>query len=194
MTPADATRAEGAQSDAAQAETNPGIKAGRQVAPISNTEQEWRVEMERMAQSRVPSFFHIRAQLPTQGRTNQVLGATTHMNVVLKTYASGGENELHAHAFEDHLFVVLQGGATFYGPRNETREVAKNDCVLLPAGSFYWFQAREEEPLVMLRIGAWTNDQQDVMARIGPDGEPFSGYSAKNKEAGYVLHEDRFFE
>ncbi|WP_029000230.1 cupin domain-containing protein [Azohydromonas australica] len=164
-------------------------------APIVNSAAEWRDEMQRLSRPGQPSFFHIRAKLPKQGRTNQVLGASRHMNVVLKTYASGGENEIHAHSNEDHVFVVLQGGAVFHGPRDETREVGKNDCVLLPANTFYWFQAKEDmEPLVMLRIGAHIDPDSDVLARIGLDGAPFDGYSEKNKEVPVVLHENRIFE
>ena len=166
----------------------------RQVAPIANSAEEWNNEMTRMALSKVPSFFHIRAKLPRKGRTNQVLGASRHMNVVLKTYASGGENEIHAHSNEDHVFVVLQGGATFYGPRNETREVAKNDCVLVPSGAYYWFQAKEEEPLVMLRIGAAIDPDGDILARVDLEGNPFNGYSEKNKEVPYELDDNKWFE
>jgi mannose-6-phosphate isomerase-like protein (cupin superfamily) len=170
------------------------VKEEREVAPIANTAAEWRDEMDRMAKRKVPSFFHIRARLPKQGRTNQVLGASTHMNVVLKTYASGGENELHAHSNEDHVFVVLQGGASFFGPKGERKDVSKNDCVLIPAGAFYWFQAFEEEPLVMLRIGAALDPAEDVLARIDLDGKPFDGYSEKNKEVPIVLDENKWFE
>jgi mannose-6-phosphate isomerase-like protein (cupin superfamily) len=164
-------------------------------APIANSADEWRAEMARMAESNLPSFFHIRAKLPKEGRTNQVLGASRNMNVVLKTYASGGENELHAHSNEDHVFVVMQGKAVFYGPRGEKREVGRNDCVLLPAFSLYWFHAKEDaEPLVMLRIGAALDPDKDVLARIDEEGRPFDGYSEKNKEVAYVLDEDRIFE
>lgn len=165
----------------------------RDVAPIANSSTEWSAQLQAMAQRRVPSFFHIRAQLPVEGRTNQVLAASRHLNVVLKTYASGGENELHAHTNEDHLFVVLQGGATFRGPQGETREVGRNDCVLLPAGSFYCFTANAGEPLVLLRIGAGIDPDADLLARIGHDGQPLDGYSEGNKESGYVLG-DRWFE
>ena len=41
------------------------------------------------------------------------------MWAVLKVYASGGENELHAHPQEDHAFIVLQGRAAFFGPNDE---------------------------------------------------------------------------
>jgi mannose-6-phosphate isomerase-like protein (cupin superfamily) len=170
------------------------VDKSQEVAPLANSADEWRQQMARMAEKKTPSFFHIRAKLPKQGRTNQVLGATTHMNVVLKTYASGGENELHAHSNEDHVFVIMQGSAVFYGPRDEQRRVAKNDCVLLPAGAFYWFQADEGEPLVMLRIGAALDPKEDVLARIDIDGKPFDGYSEKNKEVPVILDENRLFE
>ncbi|MBI2768011.1 MAG: cupin domain-containing protein [Burkholderiales bacterium] len=151
--------------------------------------------MTEMARSELPSFFHMRARLPTRGRTNQVLGASRYMNVVLKTYASGGENELHAHTNEDHLFVVMQGAATFYGPRGEARQVARNDCVLLPAGACYRFQAREgDEPLVMLRVGAAHDPDADILARVDEEGRPFDGYSKENKEVPVVLDPERLFE
>jgi len=169
--------------------------AERFVAPIVHSAKEWTEAMNKMAESKLPSFFHMRAWLPKQGRTNQVLGASRYMNVVLKTYASGGENELHAHTNEDHLFVIMQGSATFYGPRGETREVHRNDCVLMPAGALYRFAAREDcEPLVMLRVGAAHDPEGDILARIDPEGKPFDGYSEKNKEVPVVLHEDQLFE
>ena len=73
-----------------------------------------------------PTFFHLSAQLPRQGRTDTPMAATDRMWVVLKTYASDGENELHAHPNEDHVFLVLQGEAEFFGPkgRAEARQEA----------------------------------------------------------------------
>ncbi len=166
----------------------------KDVAPIVASTNEWREKMAEMAQRTTPSFFPIVAQLPKEGRTNQVLGASRYLNVVLKTYASGGENELHAHTNEDHLFVVLQGAATFYGPNGETREVTRHDCVLLPAGSLYRFTAHEEEPLVLLRVGAAIDPDTDLLARVDAQGKAMDGYSKENFETGYVLHEDRWFE
>ena len=165
-----------------------------QTAPMVYSSEEWQKEMDRLAAKKTPSFFHLTAQLPATGRTNQVLGATSHMSVVLKTYANGGENELHAHTNEDHVFVVLQGSATFYGPRDEERHVKKNDCVLIPKDALYWFAADEGgEALVMVRIGAAIDASKDVLARVDHHGAPFDGYSAANKEAPVVLG-DKWFE
>ena len=165
-----------------------------QEAPIVTSTAQWNEEMARFAKRTVPSFFPIKARLPKQGRTNQVLGATTHMSVVLKTYASGGENEIHAHSNEDHVFVILQGGAVFFGPKDERKEAHKNDCILIPRNAFYRFHALEEEPLVMLRIGAAIDPAKDVLARIDLDGAPFDGHSEKNKEVPLILEEDKWFK
>jgi mannose-6-phosphate isomerase-like protein (cupin superfamily) len=141
-----------------------------------------------------PSFFHLRAQLPRQGRTDTPMAATDRMWVVLKTYASDGENELHAHPNEDHVFLVLQGEADFYGPKGETRRVTKHDGILLPRGTFYWFKAVGDEPLVMARVGAVVDAAKDALARIDSKGEPMDGNSAANKQVELILHKDRWFE
>ena len=65
------------------------------------------------------------------------------MWVVLKISAADGENGLHPHPNEDHTFVVLQGEAKFYRPNDETRTIGKNEGVLLPHGTFYWFKSDE---------------------------------------------------
>ena len=134
-----------------------------------------------------PSFFHLRAQLPTKGRTDMPMAATDRMWVVLKTYASDGENELHAHPNEDHVFLVLQGEADFYGPKGERKRVKQHDGILLPRGTFYWFKAVGEEPLVMARIGAVVDAAQDALARIDSDGKPMAGNSSANKYVPAVL-------
>lgn len=164
------------------------------VVPIAKDTNEWRAALKRLASNAAPSFVHVCAQLPEQGRTNQILAATPNLSVVLKTYASGGENALHAHPNEDHLFLILQGSAVFHGPAGESREVHKNDIVVLPRNSLYWFAAREGgEALVLLRIGAALDPEQDVLARINAKGEPFDGKDEANKPMPLVLGE-RWFE
>ena len=127
-----------------------------------------------------------------QGRTDTPLAASDKMWVVLKTYAADGENGLHAHPNEDHTFVVLQGEATFYGPNDETRTIGRNEGVLLPHGTFYWFKAISEEPLVMVRIGAAAFDGVDRHGRIAPDGSEMRGDSAENKQVELIMS-DRWF-
>ncbi|MFM9884284.1 MAG: cupin domain-containing protein [Burkholderiales bacterium] len=139
-----------------------------------------------------PSFFRLGAMLPTQGRTDTPVAATENMTVVLKTYASCGENELHAHTNEDHTFVVLQGKATFYGPHGEERTIGQHEGVMLPHGTFYWFKATSEEPLVMLRVGGAAGEGTDRFERIGADGKLMDGFSADNKQVEVILS-DKWF-
>jgi mannose-6-phosphate isomerase-like protein (cupin superfamily) len=139
-----------------------------------------------------PSFFRLEAQLPQQGRTDAPVAASRKMWVVLKTYAADGENGLHAHPNEDHTFVVLQGEAIFYGPNDEERTIGKNEGVLLPHNTFYWFKAKGDEPLVMVRIGSAAFDGVDRHGRINPDGSEMRGDSVENKQVELVLS-DRWF-
>lgn len=153
----------------------------------------WRNAMARLAVHDKPGFFALRAQLPEQGRTNQVMAASSQLNVVLKTYASGGENELHAHTNEDHMFVVMQGSATFYGPGGEFRVVNLHEGVVLPRGVLYRFVANGPEPLVLLRVGAVIDASKDPLARIDDKGQDFDGYAQSNHEVPCVLSKDRWF-
>jgi mannose-6-phosphate isomerase-like protein (cupin superfamily) len=140
-----------------------------------------------------PSFFRLKAQLPKLGRTNTPLAATKNMWVVLKTYAQDGENELHAHPNEDHTFVILQGRASFRGPNGEERTIGRHEGILLPRGTFYWFKAVGEEPLVLLRIGCAASERRDHRGRINIHGKPMAGDSAENKTVKPVMT-DQWFE
>jgi mannose-6-phosphate isomerase-like protein (cupin superfamily) len=106
-----------------------------------------------IAASPPASLFKLRAQLLKQGRTTDLVSNTDNMRVHLKVYASGGENGLHNHTDEDHFHLVLEGSAVFYGPRGEEVNCNRYEAVMLPAGSFYRFNATSEEPLVLLRVG-----------------------------------------
>src|SRR3984957_6029007 len=139
-----------------------------------------------------PTFFTLEVQLPQQGRADTPVAASEKMWVVLKSYAADGENGLHAHPNEDHTFVVLQGEAMFYGPHDETRSIGKNEGVLLPHGTFYWFKAASDEPLVMVRIGAAAFGDVDRRARINPDGSEMRGDSVENKQVELIMS-DRWF-
>ena len=136
-----------------------------------------------------PSFFKLKAQLPSMGRTNVPMASSQKMWVTLKTYAHDGENELHAHPNEDHSFVVLQGQATFYGPNGEEKVIGKDEGVLLPHGTFYWFKATSDEPLVMVRIGcaAFDGSPKGKHGRIDINGKPMAGDSVENKSVKPVM-------
>jgi len=161
-------------------------------AGIAYSPEDLRARVKSQVVDAKPSFFRLQAQLPKQGRTDTPVAASDKMWVVLKTYASDGENGLHAHPNEDHTFVVLRGEAIFYGPNSEEKTIGKNEGVLLPHGTFYWFKAIGEEPLVMVRIGAAAFDGVDRHGRINPDGSEMRGDSEENKQVPLIMSDQWF--
>jgi len=106
-------------------------------------------------------LFELKAQLLSKGRTRDVVARTDNINLAIKVYADGGENTLHAHADEDHIFVVADGEATFYDKDGNTTIRGRGEGMLIPAGYFYWFHASGGKPLVLLRIGCGPRDAAD---------------------------------
>ena len=136
--------------------------------------------------------FKLRARLPSKGRTDTPMAATDKMWVVLKTYAEGGENELHAHPHEDHTFVVLQGKAEISGKDGSLGTIDKLSGFLIPRGAFYKFKSVGDEPLVMLRAGTSTDEAGDRLRRIHVDGNDFDPYSADNHFHGVEFSDEYF--
>ena len=139
------------------------------------------------------SFFKMRAQMLEEGRTNTLLARTDNLWATLKVYASGGENGLHTHPNEDHAFLVLQGRARYYDADGGHTDVGRNEGIMLPAGSYYWFEAISKEPLVLVRIGCRTGPK-DTYARMNIRGEPMPPDSKENKRGRVVYREGEFFE
>lgn len=90
---------------------------------------------------------------PGAGTIMTTLGQTPSLWVHLKIYETG-ENTLHAHPDEDHVFYVLEGRAEFTEGDGSTFEVGPHEGVLIPAGGLYRFSAMGSDRLVMLRAGA----------------------------------------
>ncbi len=138
------------------------------------------------------AFFNLDSPLLAQGRFDNKVASTDLLKLIVKVYASGGENALHMHPYEDHSFIVLQGEATFHiGEQDDVRVLTKYEGVMLPRGTAYWFVSSASENLVMLRAGAaekWPAD-----GRAFPDGRPFSGKSAENKTVEMIPIPGEFF-
>jgi mannose-6-phosphate isomerase-like protein (cupin superfamily) len=158
---------------------------------VSNETEDMRRKREAiLAASPPPTFFKLRAQMLKQGRSNQTVAKTDHLKLNLKVYAGGGENGLHNHSDEDHVHLILQGSATFYGPRGEERHCGLYEGVLLPKGSFYRFQATSEEPLVLLRVSAKV---PGIKARTNIYGDPIPNSSKANGQVAVVAIDGEFW-
>ncbi|HVB05540.1 MAG TPA: cupin domain-containing protein [Acidimicrobiales bacterium] len=92
---------------------------------------------------------------PGQRGVEFELPGTEELTARVKVYIEGGENEMHSHPLEDHIFACLAGTATFHIERDDnTCEVSANEAVLLPRGTRYWFTNTGEGNLVMMRLGS----------------------------------------
>lgn len=147
--------------------------------------------------------FRLRTPLLSKGRSHTILasskGDTGAMNVAIKCYAEGGENEFHAHAKEDHTFIVLAGRARFYQPEQDARELGRNEGILIPAGALYKFEVASAEPLVLLRVGnVWQPVDGEVAAgnsgRQDTQGAAFGSQAKANKGAKGVPISGAFYE
>jgi mannose-6-phosphate isomerase-like protein (cupin superfamily) len=147
--------------------------------------------------------FRLRTPLLSQGRSHTILASskadTGAMNVAIKCYAEGGENEFHAHAKEDHTFIVLQGRARFYQPGQPARELGRNEGILLPAGALYKFEVASAEPLVLLRVGnVWQpvdgETTADNSGRQDTQGTEFGSHAKANKGSKGVPIPGAFYE
>ena len=137
-------------------------------------------------------LFSLKTPLLEQGRLTNHVAKTALMKVSVKVYASGGENAMHMHPFEDHAFVVLEGQATFrIGAEENIKVLNKHDGVMLPRGTLYCFLSSAEENLVMLRMGAAEKWPENW--RTTPDGRPSEGNSLENKDVEQVILPGQFF-
>ncbi len=160
--------------------------------PASLTNTEMREREAALADQKTPYVFALKGQLLEQGRTDSVLAATDDLTIRLKIYASGGENELHAHPHEDHSFMILQGSARFFGPEGEEIELGQYQGIMLPKGNLYRFYATSDEPLVMIRVGNPNHKKQPPPGRINAKGEEMRGDSAENKHVEIIFKDEYF--
>ena len=99
--------------------------------------------------------FNLTTPYLVQGITSEQRARSELLSVLIKVYASGGENRMHAHVYEDHSFIVLEGEATFHVDGEDNVCVLKAyEGVMLPKGTYYRFESSGERNLVMLRVGA----------------------------------------
>jgi quercetin dioxygenase-like cupin family protein len=140
-----------------------------------------------------PAFFDLKVPLVDKGRDVVSPAYTDNLWFKLKSYASGGENALHAHPYQDHSFIVLQGSARFYGPNGETKDLIAYQGIMLPAGCFYRFECTSKENLVLLRIASHASDRsKNPNYRVNINGVYMDPTSEENNEVERV-YSGKFF-
>ena len=141
-------------------------------------------------------ILNLKIQYVSKGHYKHVLAQTDVSSFNVHCYVpKGGENGLHAHVNEDHMFVVMQGRATFYGPNGEEQELGKNQGIMLPAHVYYNFQSTAPEPLVLLRIGCRVGPpDSNPNDRLDIDGVPMPPDSKANGREEVIVRPNAFFE
>jgi mannose-6-phosphate isomerase-like protein (cupin superfamily) len=141
-------------------------------------------------------YFNLTTPLLSEGLLTKFVAAAGKMDVAMKSYARGGENTLHAHTKQDHLFVVLQGRARFCDQDGNERELGLHEGILMAKGWFYKFESSGNEPLVMLRVASGEYDSLDERKndRIGVDGNLLESTSEENNYTDPVYIPGAFFK
>ena len=133
-----------------------------------------------------PQFFDLKTPFLDQGRSRKNAAASEVMTIVGMVYAEGGENAMHNHINEDHVFLIMQGQATFHIETDDNITVVnKYGGVLIPQGCNYWFTSTGDENLVMARVGA--RHHEGKIRRAFPDGTDFDGSSEANKQVPVIV-------
>lgn len=131
-----------------------------------------------------PQTFRLRIELMDEGSHRYMLAETGNMKIKIRCYAAGGgENAMHAHHGQDHSFIILQGQARFYYPGGQTRDLGRNEGIMLPSGCYYCFENSGDEPLVVLRFESITKDGGDPEIRLGLHGNQINPHTPENNRA-----------
>ena len=139
--------------------------------------------------------FSMKLPMLSEGRSDRILARTEMVQLRGKVYAQGGENTLHTHTRQDHGFFVIGGRATFHDEDENLTVVGAFEGILLPAGSYYWFQSTGDENLVMLRFAGKFDGGGDKIGddRIDLHGQPVPGDHLDNKPVPPVEVPGSFF-
>ena len=118
-----------------------------------------------MDEREVPEPFKvakIQPQMVSRGKQGTALFRTDMLGASGQGVTEGGETNLHAHAGSDATWLVVAGQATFYGKGDQVvARLSKNEMLLIPRGTPYWFESSSKEPLVILRFSARVKDHID---------------------------------
>jgi mannose-6-phosphate isomerase-like protein (cupin superfamily) len=104
----------------------------------------------------------IHPQMVSRGKKGSSLFRTDILGATVQVVTEGGETNLHAHMGSDATWLVLAGQATFYGEGDKVvARLEKNEMLLIPRGTPYWFESSSKEPLVIMRFSARAQDTVD---------------------------------
>jgi len=94
-------------------------------------------------------------------------------SLFVRVLKEGGETVLHSHTANEAIWLVVQGGVTFYDENDQpVADLGPNDGVLVPRGTKYWFKKTQPEDTIILRFGAVAQNDANTRINYPKDGEP----------------------
>jgi mannose-6-phosphate isomerase-like protein (cupin superfamily) len=138
---------------------------------------------------RAATFTLRDAPLLAEGQTMTLLAEASDLKVHLKVHAPGWNGELvqHFHPYEDHMFFVLAGEATFKDEDGRLTRVGPLDGIVLPKGVIYSFENSGDVNLVILRAGLNTSRQGGLVMT-----EPVDAAQMRTIVSHYVANGELF--
>ena len=134
--------------------------------------------------------FEVHPRLLEEGKTSTRLVKTDLISAGVQVIAAGGETNLHAHAGEDAIWLVLDGRARFYSVGDEVvAELDRYEAIVIPREAPYWFEsASDDKNLVIMRFGARAQNEEqrriDYGTRIYAVGDSSDGIKREVKYRG----------
>ncbi len=105
------------------------------------------------AESRIQTFSYRKPQDEDRVKQFASLIRSDLIRLSVQIVKEGGENNLHYHTGGDNCWMVIRGGARFYGVGDKLLgEFGPNEGILLPGGSRYWFEKTGDGDLEILQI------------------------------------------
>ncbi len=118
----------------------------------------------------VAQAFSLKIERLSAGKSEMLLAQADELEMRIKVYAEGGENQVHAHLDHDHSFVVLEGEATFYDKDGNETVIGPYRGIMLPRGTHYSFTNTGEGNLVLIRAGGGFKPKEGYARAIGKSG------------------------
>jgi mannose-6-phosphate isomerase-like protein (cupin superfamily) len=107
----------------------------------------------RAAEARIQTFQYRKPQGNEAVKQFAPLIRSDLVRLSVQIVKEGGENNLHYHTGGDNCWLVLKGGARFYGVGDKLiADLGPQDGILIPGGSRYWFEKTGDEDLEILQI------------------------------------------
>lgn len=113
-----------------------------------------------------PETFHCGRPPAEHAKVIRSLCRSDLLEADVQLIDDGGANRLHHHTGQNGFFMVLSGGARFYGADDEVvAELGERDGVLVPHGFDYWFEKTGDGPAEVLHVAAISDAMDDE--RVG---------------------------